>query len=465
MIHRKSNPTASVSDLLSSELTAFFHGLKSPVSSVLVGVSGGADSAALIHLLSIHRERLGVSRLAIAHVNHSLRGKESDGDEEFVKGVAGSLQIEFFSTTLSPSSSPQTGVEEWARTERYRFFHHIKQTEKFDSVATAHTADDQAETVIMRIMRGAGLRGLRGVLAQRGDGVIRPLLSVERSMIEEWLMEQGLPYRIDSSNSDQKFRRNWVRLEIIPLMLKQEREAVKNIALSASNAAAAWEILTEKINIWISSYVIRHNSFSFSVDKRGLLDERLAPEALLVLFDEYGITVSKLHLNRVISGRMLASGEHLLADGWGFYPSRGSIFFTKRDHYQQDYFCELKVEGETYCEEQGLLFSSSIHGGKPAKPGTDNNDVCLNVSEQELPLLFRRGREQEKFWPLGACAQTPLKKFLSNAGIPKKLRESCGVVVNSLGGIVWVPGVRIAHGSRITEHTEKYIRISCKRFP
>jgi len=324
-------------NLLSSELTAFFHSLNHPASSVLVGVSGGADSVALIHLLHTCREQLKISRLAIAHVNHSLRGKESDGDEAFVKGIADSLQIELFTMTLSPSSSPQNGIEEWARLERYRFFHQIKQTEKFDSIATAHTANDQAETVIMRIMRGAGLRGLRGVLAQRADGVIRPLLSVERSVLEEWLKEQGLPYRIDSSNLDQKFRRNWVRHEIIPLMLKQERDAVKNIALSASNAAAAWEILIAEINIWISSYVIKHDRFSFTVDKRGLSDEKLALEAFLVLFDEYGISVSKLHLNRVVSGRMLFSGEHLLPGGWGFYPSRGSILFTRRDYYKQYY--------------------------------------------------------------------------------------------------------------------------------
>jgi len=328
---------SSVSDHLLSELTAFFHTLNPCASSVLAGVSGGADSVALIRLLHTYREQLGISRIAIAHVNHSLRGKESDDDEAFVKNIADNLQIEFFSAALPPSSSPQNGIEEWARTERYSFFHQIKQTEKFDCIATAHTANDQAETVIMRIMRGAGLRGLRGVLAQRGDGVIRPLLSVEREMLEEWLKERGLSYRIDSSNLDQKFRRNWVRHEIIPLMLKRERDAVKNIALSASNAAGAWDILMEKINIWISSYVIKHDSFSFTADKRGLSDGKLAAEAFLVLFDEYGISVSKLHLNRVISSGMLFSGEHLLPGGWGFYPSRGSVLFKRRDHNKKDY--------------------------------------------------------------------------------------------------------------------------------
>lgn len=327
---------SSVSDHLLSELTAFFHNMNPPVSSVLVGVSGGADSVALLHLLHMYREQLRISRIAVAHVNHSLRGEESDGDEAFVKGIADSLQIEFFAETLLPSSSPQKGIEEWARKERYRFFHQLKSSEKFDSIATAHTAGDQAETVIMRIMRGAGLRGLRGVLAWREDGVIRPLLSVERSMIEEWLSARGLSYRIDSSNADEKFRRNWVRHEIIPLMVKRERDAVKNIALSASNAAMAWDIITEKINIWINLHVVKHNSFSFTVDKRGLSDEKLALEAFLVLFDEYGISVSKLHLNRVITSKMLFSGEHLLPDGWGFYPARSSILFTRRDHHKKD---------------------------------------------------------------------------------------------------------------------------------
>ncbi|MDR2727505.1 MAG: tRNA lysidine(34) synthetase TilS [Chitinispirillales bacterium] len=455
-------------DLLSSELTAFFHSLNPHVSSVLAGVSGGADSVALLHLLYTYKEKLGISRLAIAHVNHSLRGKESDGDEAFVRELAVSLQIEFFSVTLSPSLPPQNGIEEWARKERYGYFHQIKLKEKFDCIAAAHTADDQAETVIMRIMRGAGLRGLRGALAHRRDGVIRPLLTVQRETIEKWLRERGLSYRTDSSNFDDKFRRNWVRHKIIPLMIEQEKDAVKNIALSASNAASAWEIITEKINIWISSCVIKHNSFSFTVDKRGLSDERLAPEALIELFDEYGITVSRLHLSRVIAAAALSCGEHLLPGGWGFYPCGGSIFFTKRNHLQDDYFCEIKAEGETYCEERGILFRSSVHNGKPEKiikSDNDNNDVSLSVSEQELPFIFRQAREGERFWPLGAGGQTSFKKFLSKQGISKKQRESCGVVVNSRGRIVWVPGIRVAHESRITEYTEKYIRISCGRLP
>jgi tRNA(Ile)-lysidine synthase len=327
---------SSVSDFLSSELTAFFGSLNPRVSSVLVGVSGGADSVALIHLLHLYKERLGISRLAIAHVNHSLRGAESDGDEEFVRETAACLQIEFFNTRLSPSTNIESGIEDWARGERYSFFHHIKLTQKIDRVATAHTANDQAETLIMRIMRGAGVRGMRGVLPVRGDGVIRPLLSVERHHLEEWLKTRGLSYRVDSSNSNQKFRRNWVRSEIIPKMVERNRDAVANIASSAASAGRVWEIVMEKVNIWISSHVIRGDEFSFYIIKSGLLDEGIASEAIVTLFDEYEITVSKLHVRRVISAKALFNGEHLLPDGWGFYPSRDRILFMRRDKRQQN---------------------------------------------------------------------------------------------------------------------------------
>jgi tRNA(Ile)-lysidine synthase len=181
---------------ITSTLTAFFRRPGINPSSILAGVSGGADSVALVSLLHHYREELGIERLAIAHVNHGLRGEESDGDEEFVKNLSARLDIDFYRTLLHPDPE-NTGIEDWARRHRYDFFRSVAKDHGFAHIATAHTANDQAETVLMRLMRGTGVRGLRGVLPVRGDGVIRPLLEVERQELLEWLGARGLTFRED----------------------------------------------------------------------------------------------------------------------------------------------------------------------------------------------------------------------------------------------------------------------------
>ena len=361
---------------LYDEITAFFRlicddlPLKNSGISVLVGVSGGADSVALLHLLSYLKDRLNISRLGAAHVNHGLRGEESDGDERFVSELAESLPAEFFSVRLDPSHNShiridsddsviaddnilliddfinndhdnnhpasrradikKDGIEHWARVERYNFFKDVKRRHGFDYVATAHTAGDQAETLILRLMRGTGVRGLRGILPVRGDGVIRPLLGVEREILEDWLESRGLKYRTDSSNFDTKFRRNFVRADIIPKLVEHNDKAIANIAACAESAGRVWEIVRQKIDAWTSDYVLRVSDTIFHIEKAGLDDALIAAEALVTLFDEYGIAASRLHIDRVMRGKQLSSGEHLLPGGWKFYPTGDRICFVKR---------------------------------------------------------------------------------------------------------------------------------------
>jgi tRNA(Ile)-lysidine synthase len=344
------------------QITVFFRGLGAAPRSVLAAVSGGADSVALLHLLHRYQEELGIGRLAVAHVNHGLRGRESDGDERFVSDLAGRLRLEFFVTRLSANDNyinnnynydysishnnhgggnhennngdgkaagGAAGIEDWARRERYDFFRRTMEENRIDYVATAHTANDQAETVLMRLVRGAGLRGLRGILPVRGDGVIRPLLGAERRDLEAWLSERGLPYRTDSSNADTKFRRNYVRAEIIPRLMEVNPSAVKNIAACARAAGGAWDAVAGRAGGWVDKYVIGINDSAFHIEKLGLSDDPAVREAVVMLFGEYGIPASKLHVDRVISSANLASGEHLLPGGWRFYPRGDRVCFVK----------------------------------------------------------------------------------------------------------------------------------------
>jgi len=363
------------------EIDAFFDSIGASAAapvSVAAGVSGGADSVALLHILHLYRADFGIGRLAVAHVNHGLRGAESDGDEEFVRNEAEKLGVEFFRARLDrpggigadPAESagygansvnavdtdeyhrpgdsridnaeePEScridgsGIEAWARRERYKFFAEIRRERGIDLVATAHTANDQAETVLLRLTRGAGLRGLRGILPVRGDGVIRPMLGVERKRLTEWLSARGIGHREDSSNADPRFRRNRIRAEVVPKLAECDPSAVRNIAAAAAAAQTAWGEIEERTGEWIRRYAQRVSPEIFHVEKAGLTAGGAAApvrEALLALFDEHGIPPSRHHIEQAVSALSgtLPGGSHLLPGGWTLYSRDDRACFVKK---------------------------------------------------------------------------------------------------------------------------------------
>jgi tRNA(Ile)-lysidine synthase len=213
--------------------------LQAPAGSCIVAVSGGADSLALLRALIALRETGASGLLVIAHLNHRLRGEESDGDEQFVGDLhrqlteAGLANLEFRSERLDIAErSRESGenLEAVARRERYRWLGKVAGEFGLTCVATGHTADDQAETVLHRLLRGTGLQGLRGIAARRslgnGINVVRPLLTTTRAEILQYLNELEQPFRVDCSNADLHFTRNRIRHQLLPLLTKEYNPAI-----------------------------------------------------------------------------------------------------------------------------------------------------------------------------------------------------------------------------------------------
>ena len=205
--------------------------------ALLVAVSGGPDSVALLHFLAAHRARTGSpSALVAAHVNHGLRGAESDDDAAFVRDLASAWGLAHVSANLEPRRARS---EESARLARYEALRGLAEKADADRAATAHTADDQAETVLLRLLRGAGLRGLAGMPARgrvRGLRVVRPLLGVTREQVLDYLGRHRLRYRLDSSNESRTPARNYLRLEVLPRLRERMNPAAREAILRAAAA-------------------------------------------------------------------------------------------------------------------------------------------------------------------------------------------------------------------------------------
>ena len=424
----------------------------------MVAVSGGADSIALVHILNELRSKLQLKKILIAHVNYGLRGEESDQDEAYVKQIACALNLDFRCLKLSGRSLEMSGIEEWARAERYKFFLELKKEFCLDYIATGHTLDDQAETVLMRILRGTGIRGLRGIISCRDDGVIRPLIEIRRSELVEWLKIRNIQFRTDSSNFDKRYRRNWIRSDIIPQLTSREPLGVEHLGEIALSMQRIWNIIDEKINNWIDGFVIIRSSGAFAIKKEGLKDSGIAMEALRTLFENNGISSSHLHIKNVIIESTRTSGEFLLSSGWSFFPSKDFISFEK-DGVVRDFEFALKIPGTTDCRDF-LINIEELEKDFETKYG-----AAVAVVDKEKcgdKLVLRTVRKDDEFIPFGQKRAVNVLKFLAKQGKEAFSRERSYVVSAKDNKVVWVAGIRINEEYKVSTTTGMALKISIK---
>ena len=253
------------------------HELLPPGGSLVVGVSGGPDSVALLDFLVRFRARTGRPEGAViaAHVNHGLRGEESDGDAVFVEGLAGKMGVPFVTERIDPASGRRgESLEESARKLRYGALRRMAAAARTERLAVAHTADDQAETVLLRLIRGAGLTGLGGIRPRRrvhGVEVIRPLLTTPREMVLDYLRRRDLPFRVDSSNLSTDPRRNFVRLEVLPRIEAVNPAIRETLRREAALFREADAYLTAEAGRALQGIVLARDAGKIELDAEGLL--------------------------------------------------------------------------------------------------------------------------------------------------------------------------------------------------
>jgi len=231
------------------------YNLVSPLDRILIGVSGGPDSLALLYLLNELKVKLGVS-IVVAHLNHGIRGRESDSDERFVRNTADKLGLNFFSKKIDWRCRSRHPNEETLRKLRYDFLFDAAKKYKADKIALAHNLDDQAETVLMRLIRGTGLYGLISILPKRKTGqffIIRPLLETSRLDIERYLKKIGIKARVDRTNFEDNFLRNKIRHGILKELGKINPNIKEVLARFSQQAAVDYDYLYENAKHFIKS--------------------------------------------------------------------------------------------------------------------------------------------------------------------------------------------------------------------
>jgi tRNA(Ile)-lysidine synthase len=440
---------------------------------VVVALSGGPDSVALLHALnslgSIYRLQLHA-----AHLEHGIRGEESLADMQFVESLCKDLAVPLSVEQVNVpelADSSRLSMEAVARKARYAFLNDVLKDTGAGKIATGHNANDQAETVMLNIIRGAGMAGLRGIRPAIENHIVRPLIEATREQIIAYLNEKQLKYVVDSSNLDEKHERNKVRHTLLPLV---EKEFNPRIVESLARTAGVFSMVNEYIESKVAdakSSCCRSEDGRFSIDLEALQG---FPKAIK-LFTLYSILRSLEGDEQVVSFDSLNAMLNLaIRSKSGSRIDIGSGIVALKEYDRlvvgrdlalaETYEVRLEVPGTTRVEQAGCEFEVEILNERPGTGEVyrSGDSAYFDFSEIELPLAARNWREGDKFVPFGLSGT----KKVHDVFIDEKVRiseRSKVPIVTDRDGIIWVAGVRRAERARITGETGTIMKITYRK--
>ena len=432
--------------------------------TVVAAVSGGADSIALLDILcSLEELRL---RIVVAHLNHMLRGVDSDGDASFVRDMAQRYDLPFELQSVDVyrfSMENGLSLEEGGREARYAWFDDIAARTGADAIALGHHADDQAETVLMRLLRGAGTSGLSGMSAGVGSRYVRPLLCATRVEIEDYLKERGIPFRTDGSNSDTRFLRNRIRHELLPY-LKTFNPSISDRLIATAQILSADEALLESLTDRAFDRLALSANDGIKLDIAGLLSE---PRGLRFRVYRRAIRATKGNLLRMALKHLqmideLASSPK--ANSHADLPGNvkvakcyQTLSITSGTADSRTELPELVIEGPGVYPLHGNR-TLSICIGRP--PGSWKDlppwKACFDPDAAPFPWIVRTFRAGDRFVPLGMTGSKKLKDFFIDMKIPPRDRRTVPLIVCN-DRIIWIAGLRVAADARLKDRAKAAI--------
>jgi len=419
--------------------------LLNPDDKIIVGLSGGADSVALLHIL----HNLDYNCMA-AHCNFHLRGEESDRDEQFAAKFAASLNLPFFKKdfdTRSIAKERGISIEMAARDLRYQWFAALKENQQADAIAVAHHRDDSIETLLLNLIRGTGIKGLTGIQPKMGC-IVRPLLCVSKKEILQYVHEKKLPFITDSSNEQEAITRNKIRLQLIPLLETinpSVRDAIVQTIDNLNEAAKIYDAEIEK------AIQVLYNNGSISIP---LLKTFPSPESILFeLLKNYGF--GKETVREIYSAMDSQPGKMFYAPEYYIVKDRDEFLLSpvaRKD--EKEYFIQA---GETFMEFP-LRMEINIREND-ATVGIDKNanTACLDYDKLQFPLILRKWKTGDKFIPLGMKNFQKLSDFFSNSKFSIIQKEKTWILTSEKK-IVWVVNYRIDERFKVNNTTKtRYI--------
>lgn len=416
------------------------------LSGILLAVSGGVDSMAMLSLAASSRL---TGRLAVAHMNFSLRGAESDGDEALVRSWCSERGIPCFvrrADTTGYASERGISVEMAARELRYSWFEELLDGSGLGCVAVAHNMNDSAETLILNLLRGTGVRGVSGIRSRNGR-VIRPMLGFSREEIMQYASSLGMPFRTDSTNLESEYARNRIRNEVFSQFEKINPSFLKSLSVDMSHFAEAWEYMARKLAEEESGFVRRsglQEGALLEIDSAALSCDPFRTLRLFSLLEPYGFKSARLEqIDAALEG---VAGKVFAVPGYKLVGGSGKWTLYRDCSAPSDPASRVKV-----------TVIPKPEGFNPANlpAGT----LCADAGKLLFPLGFRAWREGDRFRPFGMSGFRKLSDFFNDQklDLEQKRRQIVVTTMDSDGveQIVCIANRRLDDRFKVTETTER----------
>lgn len=399
---------------------------------VLIGVSGGADSIALLEFFVSVKEKYDLD-ICVAHIEHGIRGEDSVNDAEFVENYCKKLGVNFYLKTIDApnlAKKAKMGVEEYSRMARYDFFNTIE----CDKIATAHNLTDNIETLLFRLARGTGLKGACSIPAVRGK-IIRPFIEVSSGEIRKWCNDNNIPYRVDCTNSDSAYSRNLIRLEILPLFEKLNANYQDNIENFISDVNEDYAFIDDYVKS-IYPEIVKNNEID--LPKLNELDLSIKKRILIMFFDENGYSLNRIHLQSVID-ITLKSGKSQIKENVFAISAKGKIRLAKfNDLNKKDEFVTKILNIDEFKDK--------------------NIDFYCDCDKIVGNIVIRAKQAGDRIKPAGRNVSKTLKKLFNESAYPIEKRDKKIVVCDDFG-IVGVIGLCADERVKVDCNTAKILTI------
>ena len=441
---------------------------------ILVALSGGPDSVCLLYILIKLREILGIE-IGAAHLNHMLRGEDALGDEEYVNKLCKDLNIPCYIKQVDINKyarENKLSSEMAGRSVRYDFFDEIISKYGFNKIATAHNANDQAETILFRLMRGTGLEGLGGIKVSRDNKIIRPILCLSRNEVEDYIEKEGLNPRIDKTNFEKVYNRNKIRLDILPYIKKHFNADIVQTLNRMST-------LLQKDNDYLERSAYKYyeknclKSKEHFILKKELFNEEEAITSRVIrnALTEYSKSnydfemkhISEIiHLARKNSGKKIDLPNKIYAEN--IY---GDIYIKKRIKKQKiDNKNEIvinkndingkKVEFHNYKLEFSIIDNNNLIYKKNSLKKFFDFDLIENF------IVIRKRKDGDKMIPLGMKGTKKIKDIFIDAKVPKEQRDYIPIIEFD-NNIAWLTGIKVSDEYKVNNNSKNILMISIER--
>lgn len=436
------------------------HNLLSGSKKILIGLSGGSDSVFALHFFNKFKRKYKVE-IAAVHVNHSLRGDESDRDEKFCSDLCQNLGVEFYSVKIDVNSFAESfgkSIEEAARTLRYEEIIKTAEVLKADRIVTAHNIDDNTETVLFNLLRGGGLKGLAGIPFKR-NSIIRPFLTLSKADITEYLNELNLQFVEDSSNRNIEYSRNYLRKKIIPAIKENFGDSIDRKILQSSEIVRSQFAITD---YFINDAVAKVSSTipqGISLNLRNLQeypDEIFGEVAKRIVEDKFNLIFTYDiydNLNNLAGSQV--GTVYYINNEIKCVRERGKIVLfvvPSNEKYQ----ASLKIGEEVKLGDKNL--SITIVNKIPSKFSGQSSIEYISADKIRGALKIRRWQFGDKIKLLGMTGTKKISDVLTDLKVPSTERKD-QYVLEYKKDIVWLIGRRISDKYKITENTKKIIKL------